>query len=359
MAISFVGSTHVGGVTVSGTEPSGTQPGDVLLAVINANAAPTGPAGWTKIGTNVPQGSGWVANVWIITRGASAPSLTWSGTSFQYLDISCWRGAKGTPNVTGQGSTGSNSAPSVTTTVANAMLVCLFASYDGSTPGAPSGMTDRTASGKQYNCIASLSLGAAGATGSKTFTGSTLTFAGWSVALEPDLVAYSGGSQETSTIVPSGDGSPGPKSTTSQTEITLSISASGSPAFSAGSSVSVDHTESGVGSPGAVSETSQVSSSVSVDGSGSPSASSSTSQVDISLTVSASGSPGFYDGSSTEINVSTVVGGSVSVVTVVATGAGVKTRVDMDFLVGSSLVLQRDVGPSRTGYSVGASRLDR
>lgn len=194
MTITFVDAQYTD-ATGTGTAviPTGTQSGDVLIAIVLDNlGTPTNPGGWTQVGVNRVDVVTTV-NVWYIQRTSSTPNLTWGGTggSGTDIDIVAYRGAAGTPNITGQSALNSAVAPSVTTTVDNCMLICLYADAADQTITVPAGMVSRTdASGTSNNAYAELQLGAAGATGTKTFTGTTDTIAAWSVALAPGPAGF-------------------------------------------------------------------------------------------------------------------------------------------------------------------------
>jgi hypothetical protein len=180
MAISFLASSYNGG-TLTGTEPSGTAQDDVMLAFLFAgdHTAQTGPAGWTQLdqvdGANTQR-----ASIWVIVRGASAPALTWAGpvASSASIEVLTYRGCHTTTptdghnmvEVTGDATPDS---PSLTTTIDNDWLICLFARgfQDPLTITVPSGMTSRfnKPSGDWF-AGADLALGAAGSTGAKTWT---------------------------------------------------------------------------------------------------------------------------------------------------------------------------------------------
>lgn len=183
MAITFVNKTQG---TNPASAPASTQQGDIFIAVLQADAAGTGPAGWTQIGATRQTGATFFAQVWYIVRGVSAPSTTWTGftSGTAQIDIYAYRGARATLDVTGQSAAGSAVAPSVTTTVPNGLLVCLYEDDTDTTLTTPAGMTSRAFT-TSTSAVADLQLGAAGATGTKTFGGTTTPIGAWSVALAP------------------------------------------------------------------------------------------------------------------------------------------------------------------------------
>lgn len=378
--IQFVGASHSD--TLSGSLPPGTQEGDILLAVVQADRSPTGPTGWTKIGAD-RTANDFTANVWYIVRGASPPALNWGGGgSSPALDIVAYRGAATTPHVSAQSSAGSGVAPSVITSVPDAVLVCLNADYSGANP--PSGMTDRTVN-VTYNRIADLAVPTPGATGTKSFTGGD-PIGTWSVVLAPagDSEEHSGGSETSTSHTVGGSGRPG-FSRGSTTSITVSSSAGGSPGLTGGSSTAVVVVEQGAGSAG-MAGGSVTSVTISSSGMGSAGFSGG-SNSDVSISVSSEGSPGTQNGSDVSVTVtatgggtssteasggSTAVvlvdvsgsgsaafsGGSGAVVETVSTGAGRRVIVDITVIVGPSKVLAHyEIGESRTSYIVGDNRL--
>ena len=80
---------------------------------------------------------------------------------------------------------GSNVAPSITTTVDNCMLVCCYSDDENlGSASNPTGMTSRTVQ-DVFVYESELSLGGAGATGTKTFPNYYTPIGAWSVALAP------------------------------------------------------------------------------------------------------------------------------------------------------------------------------
>lgn len=183
MAISFVNRSF--NHNTNGSEPASVQQGDVMLAILQSQTAAVGPAGWTQIGATRQTGTTWFAEVWFIVRGATAPSYTWTnlGTGSD-INVHAWRGARATIDVSGQSAAGSAVSPSVTTTVPNGLLVCLYEDDTDTSLTVPAGMTSRSQSATT-SAVAELALGAVGATGTKTFGGTTTPIAAWSVALAP------------------------------------------------------------------------------------------------------------------------------------------------------------------------------
>lgn len=196
MAVSFIAKSHVNG-TLTATEPAGTASGDVLIACLDEAGgvtAHTGPAGWTPLEQsnyatlNVNRGS-----VWFILRGGSAPSLTWSGplAVLTDIDIFTYRGSDQTTPIdvhtsAVRASSTTPLSPSVTTNIANDVLLAILFNEEANSTVVtqPSGMTSRQDGFTVGDDIfmADLTLGAAGATGTKQWTLDTGD-ATWAVAL--------------------------------------------------------------------------------------------------------------------------------------------------------------------------------
>jgi hypothetical protein len=169
----------------SATKPTGTAAGDLLLASLEVDADPvtvTGPTGWTKLlDTVASPGTSKVfhAQVWYKVAGASEPSsYAWSVPAGTYVDVAVMAYSNVDPNNPIDASAGSYagvtatpSAPPVTTTAANEMVVALFMNYDFGSWTAGTGMTSR------YNfdsCMAEDAVQAgSGPTGAKTARNST------------------------------------------------------------------------------------------------------------------------------------------------------------------------------------------
>ncbi|SET43667.1 hypothetical protein [Nonomuraea wenchangensis] len=304
-AVRFIGASHAN--SLNGVMPSNTQSGDMLIAIIQASQPPTGPTGWTKLGDD-RTANGYTANVWYIVRGASNPDLSWANFGVNpSTDIVAYRNAGSAPHVWAQSSAGSSVAPSVTTTAASTVLVALHADYQAAA-SVPSGMTERTVSA-DFNRIADLAVPSTGATGTKTFGGTT-PMGAWSIVLAQagSSEDHSGGSSTSVSHTASGAGRAS-FSGSSSTSISVTSSAGGSVAFSAGSGTSATVSVSASGSPGPSS------------GSGTP----------VSVNVASAGSPGFLGGSDVTVEVvatgggqasSDASGGSSSVVSVTVSGAG-------------------------------------
>jgi hypothetical protein len=191
------------GSTLSIAVPSGTVLGDVMVAAISVapSSVPiTAPAGWTLI-QGVTQASGnsnRVSTFYRVATASEPASYTWGlATAFTGAagGILSFSGVNNTApiNVNAGQATPSaltHTAPSVTTTVANDMLVTVheYASARSWTP--PSGMIEAVdiASRAANNSGITLEmnyllLGAVGATGTKTATASSAADTGATVAI--------------------------------------------------------------------------------------------------------------------------------------------------------------------------------
>ena len=244
--------------SLTGVEPAGATAGDLLIAYVKGtgnNNALVAPAGWSTLDTrSVAFASPRYVGIFYIVRGASAPPLTWSGPSGANIGIECW--VTGTFDATTPinawdiatyPTDSTPDSPSITTTADNCALVCV--SLSNATQGAlisqPSGMTT-TISFSNFIHTARLALGAAGATGAKTWTlsGSTYT-AEYSLAVAPlgllfksdaDNAAAAVGEAEALAVILPGD-SDSPAGNVSEDE-TLQLSESKADAESAAANVS-------------------------------------------------------------------------------------------------------------------------
>lgn len=143
-------------------KPAGTASGDVLIAFCmyyGQDAGPTPPSGWTEIDyaseVTPKTNSGHRLHAWYRVAGGSEPSTyTWSMVNtdlYSAFAIVCYSGVNtsspidGTPSFQFNGTSASMSAASITTTVANAMLVFLGCAGDSAAFSAtpPSSFTER------------------------------------------------------------------------------------------------------------------------------------------------------------------------------------------------------------------------
>lgn len=149
-----------GATTITVSKPSGTANGDLLLASIyvrgaGSTASVTSPSGWTLIrrdddSAGVTGGVGSLVTYYRLAGNAEPASYTWSfdSTRRAMAGIVGYSGvASIAPTDASSGQTGfgtSVTAPSLNTSVNGAMLVGLFALFEGGqsfTP--PLGMTER------------------------------------------------------------------------------------------------------------------------------------------------------------------------------------------------------------------------
>jgi PKD repeat protein len=192
-------TTSVTAVTIP--EPTGVATGDVLVANINANNAPTVatvPSGWTQ--TLAPVADGTVTTVFSyyhVVTGTEPASWTftlsaaqkWSAgiTAFRGVDTTTvWDTAAAT-QVSTTGTT-SQAVPSVTTVTPGALLIGGNGVNSSTvTLGQPSGWTEAwEADGGKDIDLAYKAFPTAGPTGTSTFTHSaTISGSAWVRALKP------------------------------------------------------------------------------------------------------------------------------------------------------------------------------
>src|SRR5204863_445793 len=194
------------------SRPSGTLANDVMVASITSrtgSGTPTisAPAGWTLIvstpdsGNNLPTATYWkVAG----TAGADPGPYTFTVSSSRVAGgISAYSNVDTTNPINASGGQASSSAPSITTTVANTMLVACFGRAGGSAIGAPTGITERfhaetSSSTNAASESADVAQAAAGASGAKASTGNTanigqlIALAPQSASCPPDTVKAAG-----------------------------------------------------------------------------------------------------------------------------------------------------------------------
>src|SRR5438477_3428997 len=180
------------------SRPAATVANDVMVASITSHTGSsppptiTAPAGWTLIVNTNNTTTLTTATFWKVAGTAAAdpgPYAFTVSSSSVAGGISAYFNVDTTNPINASGGQATSSAPSITTTVANTMLVACFGRSGSSLIGAPSGMTERfTAVTSGSNNAASESAdvpqATAGATGSKASTGNTATI-GQAVALTP------------------------------------------------------------------------------------------------------------------------------------------------------------------------------
>jgi hypothetical protein len=186
--------------------PAGVVAGDALLASVAARGAPvlTPPAGWTLVRLDLSGGTIRQA-VYVKIAGASEPaSYSFGLSSAQSAagGIVAYSGVDPTTPIDAHGgqintSSVTSTAPSITTTGVNRMLVGLFAKSTLTTHTPPAGMTERfdqqVPAANQYKVTVSATdqpLAAAGATGTRV---ATTAQAGHSVGQLVALRPASGG----------------------------------------------------------------------------------------------------------------------------------------------------------------------
>src|SRR5437867_9767689 len=139
--------------SLSISRPSGTLANDVMVASISAHGSSspptiTPPSGWTLIVTTTSNGQNLaVSTYWKLAGTAGADpgpySFTVSPSSRIAGGISAYFNVDTTNPINASGGAAGSSTPSITTTVANTMLVGCFGRSDNKAVGAPSGMTER------------------------------------------------------------------------------------------------------------------------------------------------------------------------------------------------------------------------
>ena len=183
------------GADLTISKPAGTVDNDVMLALIgSASTGVTPPAGWTEIET-VSVHQPYFRAYRKVASGEGA-SYAWTGADEQLGAILTFRGVNTTTPVDIDGSgtftaVNNPSAPSVTTTVANTVVVAVQTNNDSGNPATPpSGMTERVdlsdAVGNFSISVATVAQAASGASGAKQFALSfSATGVAYTVALLP------------------------------------------------------------------------------------------------------------------------------------------------------------------------------
>src|SRR5438034_651829 len=179
------------------SRPAGTVANDVMVASITSrtgSGTPTiaAPSGWTSIVSTNNTSTVTTATFWKVAGTAAAdpgPYAFTVSSSSVAGGISAYFNVDTTNPINASNGAVSSSAPSITTTVANTMLVACFGRSGSSAIGAPSGMTERfnavtSGSNNAASESADVPQATAGATGSKASTGNTATI-GQAVALTP------------------------------------------------------------------------------------------------------------------------------------------------------------------------------
>jgi hypothetical protein len=173
--------------------PTGTSSGDLLLAIVSvsANRTITAPSGWT-VESEVLEGtfSGRKGVYTKIAGGSEPASYTWwlSLTTITSAILLRITGASSSPVAALASDNTSNNAvsPSVTTAVANSLVVRLIGQTRDRTYTAPSGHT--TAITELRSAASSIAQATAGASGTATWTiagGGTDAIAHFALAISP------------------------------------------------------------------------------------------------------------------------------------------------------------------------------
>jgi hypothetical protein len=200
---------NTGVSTVVMDKPSGTADGDLLFWVLATDGAGTTvtsyPSGWTQLVSRADGSAAPGARLIVAYKiaGGSEPStysFVLSATERCTRVIARISGVDTTNPINDSADAGTNTdsthpAPSVTTTVADCLLLCMGATRNGDVFSAvPSGMTeewigvpDFITSSRSAGALASLALTSSGATGTKSFTTNDVfdSTALFSVALAP------------------------------------------------------------------------------------------------------------------------------------------------------------------------------
>jgi hypothetical protein len=199
--ITFVATSN-GSAGSAVNKPAGTAQGDVLVAAVQVRGMSsdtiTAPTGWNLIRRDSDPNSQVTAATYWKLAGASEPATytftTNGGRSVVGIDDYSGVDPSTPINVSGaaSGTSAAPAAPSLTTTVANTMLIALATLRQQGASTTPAGMTSRwnqnTAGGANSvgGAGADVAFAGPGATGSKGFT--TASSSEWlaqSVAIEP------------------------------------------------------------------------------------------------------------------------------------------------------------------------------
>lgn len=183
-------ATTTNGTTVA--KPAGVQAGDFLLAALEYDASSlviTPPAGWTLVRDQLAAAGtpdAWHALVYSHVATASEPaSYTFASPAGVYVDVqvAAYTGATAVDTVASTTTTGTSiSAPSITTSRANEMLVVVFIDFAGGSWTTASGMTRR--SNFDSNSLQDQVRTTAGATGVRTASDASGSLAAISLALK-------------------------------------------------------------------------------------------------------------------------------------------------------------------------------
>jgi len=199
MAIAY---RSVATATNSGTcsAPSGVASGDIMVATVvwfdSLGLTVTPPSGWTLFSTAeftvfTPGGPVHSKLYWKLAGGSEPADYTWTISAGPYTEVGilAYSGVDNTTPIDASASDigeggGTVTPPSITTTVANTVLLAFLHDY-GNAMSTPSGMTQRALWDASINLIADEARAATGATGTRA-DGSS--FGKWSahlIALKP------------------------------------------------------------------------------------------------------------------------------------------------------------------------------
>ena len=200
-----LGNNAGGATTLNVSKPSGTQDGDILIAVISVRGGTsttiTPPAGWTLINSNDSTTILKSSIFWKQSSASDNNIQTFSFNSSQKASgiISGYSGVDTTSPVNAQNSqvnasSTSMTAPDVTTTVTNTMVIAAYSTATGTTMTAGSSMSLRgqaastggSAATRTTSGLQDIIQSATGSTGTKTMTAGTAAVnIGHTIALKP------------------------------------------------------------------------------------------------------------------------------------------------------------------------------
>jgi hypothetical protein len=174
----FVNASSVGafGTALNVPVPSGVQNGDLLIMCITAASAYTDPVGWTLVSAYT-WSYGYHSRIYKRTASNEPAAYSVVPSQTESLGtIMAYRG-KTEVDVVGTWSEGLQNLAmsSITTTVPDTILISYAADRSPTSPSAPAGMTSRAAYAGTYLGFraSDQTLGAAGATGTRSAVGGT------------------------------------------------------------------------------------------------------------------------------------------------------------------------------------------
>jgi hypothetical protein len=192
-------ATATASVTVA--KPAGTAPGDVLVACLALNGSSVSssgvPTGWTLIAAATGVANPHAFGYYHVAGSTEPTSFTWglSSSVANGAGIARYSGVRAASPIDATATTASGASattgtlPGVTTATSGAMLVGCMAINSGNTSvliGPPVGMAEAWDIGGKRQELADHVQGAAGPSGSRTWTfSSAREWAGWLVALRP------------------------------------------------------------------------------------------------------------------------------------------------------------------------------